>query len=493
MQQHYKSLIIKELFRLQEMDFKQIFTSTKALFLLPALILNLVGSPPLYAAVSNTEIQALEKNYQKITNKLYISLAKNLKQCRTRTLSLSNLNKQLQKLSAQNKNVIGVCLIQNNLPLIQKYIDSKETFPIFQFLLDNNNLDIANKLYKTAENESDLSLLSNISFIYARYYLKHKQWKKVLQYVNDTYDDLTIEDANFAYLFTGIALQKLKQHRPAIKIYSKIPKNSKYYPAARLNIATAYIRQDWWTDAHIEINAILNNKNLKTDSEMVNRLYLVLGYSLLRKEFYRNSREAFRNIEINSKYFNKALLGIVLTATNQEDYISALNAINILIKKKTFDLSVDESHLLLPYIYEKLNQNLTASASYSNAQSYYQDRIKKIKLIINKKQINIDVASMISNHNRLNIKNNIVDFSKHFPVSFLEDSSRLDEFSNYMFYVKDIKLKNKYQVLKDQHKRLLSKMINKIFNERLTYLNSYMNQSRFGLARLFDNSNTAQN
>lgn len=474
------------------MDFKHIFTPSKTLILVPGLVLNLVCNP-VWSAISNTEIQVLENDYQNITSKLYTSLAKNLSECRSRTRSLKRLNLQLQKLSAQNKNVIGVCLVQNHLPLIQKNIDSKETFPVFQFLLDNNNLHLANKLYRTAKSEGDSSLISNISFIYARYYLKHKKWKKVLLHVKDTYNDLTLEDTNLAYLFTGIALQKLKQHRPAVKIYSKIPKNSKYYPAARLNIATAYIRQDWWTDAHIEIDGILNNKKINTDSEMVNRLYLVLGYSLLRKEFYRDSREAFRNVEINSIYFNKALLGIVLTATNQEDYISALNAINILTEKKTFDLSVDESHLLLPYIYEKLNQNMTASASYSDAQSYYQDRIKNIKSIIKEEQLNINVPDIINNHNRLNIKNNIIDFSKYFPVSFLENSSRLDEFSKYIFHVKNIKLKNKYQALKEKHNSFLSRMVSEIFDGRLTYLNSYMNQSRFGLARLFDNSNTAQN
>ena len=474
------------------MDFKHIFPPSKTLILVAGLVLNLVCTP-VWSAISNTEIQVLENDYQNITSKLYTSLARNLSECRNRTRSLKRLNLQLQKLSAQNKNVIGVCLVQNHLPLIQKNIDSKETFPVFQFLLDNNNLHLANQLYKTAKDEGDSSLISNISFIYARYYLKRKQWKKVLLHVKGTYNDLTLEDTNLAYLFTGIALQKLKQHRPAVKIYSKIPRNSKYYPAARLNIATAYIRQDWWTDAHIEIDGILNNKKIKTDSEMVNRLYLVLGYSLLRKEFYRDSREAFRNVEINSIYFNKALLGIVLTATNQEDYISALNAINILTEKKTFDLSVDESHLLLPYIYEKLNQNMTASASYTDAQSYYQDRIKNIKSILNEEQLNINVPNIINNHNQLNIKNNIIDFSKNFPVTFLENSSRLDDFSKYIFHVKDIKLKNKYQALKEKHNKFLSRMVSEVFDDRLTYLNSYMNQSRFGLARLFDNSNTAQN
>lgn len=274
-------------------------------------------------------------------------------------------------------------------------------------------------------------------------------------------------------------------------VYSQIAKTSKYYPIARLNIATAYIRQDWWTDAHIEINNILNHKEIKTNKEMVNRLYLVLGYSLLRKEFYRDSREAFRNIEIDSKYFNKALLGISLTATNQEDYIGALNAINILKEKQSFDLSVDESHLLLPYIYEKLEQNLTASASYTDAQSYYQSRINNINTIKNKTDISAE--KILRNNSQLVIENNVIDFSKHFPISFLENTARLNKLSKFKSNIKNKKIISQLNIIKDKHHQLLTKIVSVIFDNRLTYLNSYMNQARFGLARLFDNSNTASN
>ena len=478
------------------MDFKRTFTPPKYLILVLGIFLNLAANP-LCFAISTEEAKMFEKDYQAISNQIYAVLAKNLSKCQRTANSIRELNHQLQKLSKQNQNVIGQCLIKNNLSLIIKNIDTKDVFPTFRFLLDNNNLLIANKLYKHAKNEADKSLISNISFIYARYYLKRKKWKKVLQYTEDTYTDLTDDDANLARLFTGIAMQKVKQHRRAISIYSKIPEQSKYYPAARLNIATAYIRQDWWTDAHIKINEILNtkqkNNKIKADREMINRLYLVLGYSLLNKEFYRDSREAFRNIELSSQYFNKALLGIALTATNQEDYIGALNAINILKAKKIFDLSVDESHLLLPYIYEKLNQNMTASASYSDAQKYYQERIKNISTLKNNTQNDINVKEILVNKNHIKIKNNIINFSNKLPVSFLENSSRIDELSNYRSQLNNMELKNNFSRLKNKYKKLLSGTFNELFEQRLTYLNSYMNQSRFGLARLFDNSNTASN
>ncbi len=473
------------------MDFKRIIRIPKQLVLSLVLVFGFSISSPAIASVSDTKIQTLEHNFQKITNQLYTSLAKTLPQCSTRSSSLIRLNIQTQELSQQNKNVIAICLIQNNFALIKESIDSKEVFPIFQYLLDINDFLLANKLYALVKGEGDKTLLSNYSFMYAQYYLKRKKWKKVLYYIYGTYNDLTAEDANFARLITGIALQKIKKHRTAVKIYSKIPLQSQYYPEARLNIATAYIRQDWWTDAHIKINEIIHNKKFSKNKEMINRLYLVLGYSLLRKEFYRDAREAFRNIELDSKYFNKALLGIALTATNQDDHIGALNAITILKAKKSFDLSVDESYLLLPYSYEKLNQNMTASASYTDAQKYYQERINTLTLLKNKPNYNVDIKSILAT-NHLNIENNIIDFSRYYPVSFLRNNLHLKELSQYVSHIKNTALNNKYKKLVKKYNQTTHNMYKNILERRLAYLNSYLNQSRFGLARLFDNSSISK-
>lgn len=471
------------------MDFRRILHSSKVLTFTIFMVLNL-NCGAVSAEISNSKIQSLEKSFHSISNKFHLSLSKNLIQCKSHARSLKELNIQLKKLSNEKKGVIGICLIQSNFAFIERNIDSKEVFDIVDFLLNRNNLILANKLYKAAKNEGESSLVANISFIYAKYYIKRKEWKKALFHITGTYNALTSEDANLARLYTGIALQKLKKHRPAVKIYSQITKGSKYYPAARLNIATAYIRQDWWTDAHNEINNLINNKNLEKNNETVNRLYLVLGYSLLHKEFYRDSREAFRNIEIDSAYFNKALLGIALTAANQEDYIGALNAINILKEKQSYDLSVDEAHLLLPYIYEKLNQNLTASAGYTDAQLYYQKRIKKINLI--KMHSNVDAKYILKNNYKINVENNIIDVSKHYPASFLQNSTHLDDLSKYESHIKDKTLLKKFNSLRNKYNSFSAKITNDAFNARLTYLESYLNQSRFGLARLFDNSNTAQ-
>lgn len=441
-------------------------------------------------AVDTAQISSLEKEFHNVTNDIYTALSTELTSCQHKVKSLTKLSLQLESLKQQDNQITGICLIQYNISLIRQNIDNKKIFYIFRYLLENNDFVLANSLFSTAKKEGDKSLISNISYTFARYYAKRREWKKVSQTASGIYSDLAFEDANYARLITGIALQKIKSHRKAVSIYLKIPIKSRYYPAAQLNIATAYLRQDWWTDAQIKINGLLKNKKIHLSKEMVNRLYLVSGYSLLRKEYYRDAREAFRNVEVNSMYSNRALLGIALTATSQEDFISGLNAINILKSKKTHDLSTDESYLLLPYIYEKLNQNMTASASYTEALNYYKQKIDTVRKIDVTKTSAIKASEIINNNYKLIIDDTSIDFTEDYPPSFLGNSKIISEISKHINYIKNPALTNKFNHLEGKYNILLAEMIKSLLARYSIRLNNYMNQSRFGIARLFDSSRT---
>lgn len=473
------------------MDFTRTFRLPKYQNFVFALVIYLAANPSSFAVSSDALV--LEQDYQNLTARIFNVLSKKLSECQGKVSTLQALSEKLKQLTEQSRYVTGICLLQNHKEVLKENIDSKEIFFIFSYLLEHNYLSLAEKLFAHAKEEGDKSLISNISFLFGRYYVEHQDWGKVLKFTKGIYNDLTFENANLARLYNGIALQKLKKHRKAVKTYIKVPEHSAYYPVARLNIATAYIRQDWWTDAHIKINDVIKNNKIKTNNEMVNRLYMVLGYSLLNKEFYRDAREAFRNIEIDSRYFNKALLGISLAAINQQDYVGALNAINILRKKKAIDLSVDESHLLLPYIYEKLNQNITASASYSDALKYYQSRIDNVKAIKTANQQPFKLFNKFKKDRPLEINDNIIEYSRHFTEILTGNTGRLNKLANQLAQIKNNSLINEFKQVKSQHNKYLNKTLDKIYDARIAYLNSYMNQARFGLARLFDNSSSAKN
>jgi hypothetical protein len=222
--------------------------------------------------------------------------------------------------------------------------------------------------------------------------------------------------------------------------------------------------------------------------EALNRLYLTLGYSLLSQKNYRDSRDYFRYISVDSLFSNRALLGITLTAANQNDFVGALNSAHILKDKQTYALPVDESYLLIPYFYEKLQQPTTASAGYLEAINYYKKRITEVQSLIDSE---IDLGNYPINTNintTLEIENNPVNFSADYPDYFFENYSSLKIYARYLEQIDNEEIKSKYEQLKSQYEHTIVKMIRHILIKRVEQLNSYMGQSRFGLARLYDSN-----
>jgi len=298
------------------------------------------------------------------------------------------------------------------------------------------------------------------------------------------FSELPNKEADYAYLMYGTSLQHLKKHREAVKYYKNIRKNSEYYVYGLLNTALAYIRQGWWTEAHIVIKSALKDKNVIKSDEIINRLYLVLGYSLLQKDYYRDSRDSFRNISQDSRYANRALLGISLTAASQNDFIGSLNLLSILKDKTSLDLSVDESYLLIPYVYSNLKQYLTASASYNEALSYYQSRILDVVELIKSDEM-FGLSNMTKEDGVFLIKSNIIDITENYPVSFIYNLKKID---SWVGQIHNGKLKKDIISLHADTRIVLNKILREALALRKEHLNSYLNQSRYGLARMYDSN-----
>lgn len=400
--------------------------------------------------------------------------------------NINELTNRVNEYIKKNQPVYAIALIHKHHNLLGNNLDAVEITQLTSLLLKYNDWHEARRILQRARDEAGKTAISNISFQFARYFMKRKKWQTTLEYLKDVINELSVENADYANLMTGTILQYEKKHRQAVKYYKKIKPDSKYYPSAVLNTAIAYIRQDWWTDAHIIINDLVTNNAGKVEDHMADRLNLVLGYALLRKEYFRNSRETFRNIGVNSPYTNKALLGIALSAANQDDYIGALNAITILKDKKSTDLSVDESYLLLPYTYGKLKQYLTASSAYTAAIKYYQTRISELEQTAANHSTLVDNISIAGNDQDILIGNNTFKFSRYYPVSFFDNYKALQAIRLTTDIPTDITAK--YNALLSDYQAVLKNIGLHLLNERIDYLKSYLNQSRYGLARLYDTS-----
>ncbi len=395
---------------------------------------------------------------------------------------------EVEKHVSKNESILAANIILNNITVLNKQYDNKNITYFINVLLNQNDTKTANAIFDVVKNEGDQRLISNTTYVFAIFSFKRNKWKKTLQLLNGIITDLPDENYYHALLMQGISLQKLKKHRESIVYYEKIKPISKHYLAARLNIATANIRQGWWTDAHIIIKDALKSAESLKEEEALNRLYLTLAYSLMNQEFYRDSRNYFRSIGIGSVFANRALLGITLTAANQNDFVGALSTTNILKNKQTYDLPVDESYLLVPYFYEKLQQFTTASAGYLEAINYYQKRIANIQTILDS-EINLDNHPINININTtIKINDNLIIFSHEYPDYFFENYLKLESYEKYFKNNINKKINTEYHQLSNEYKNIIIKMIRNILQKRIKHLDSYMNQSRFGLARLYDNS-----
>jgi len=394
----------------------------------------------------------------------------------------------VEKHVSENNNILAANIIFNNIAVLNENYDDRNIFYLIRILLNQNDTKTANALFELINNEGDQTLISNTTYIFATFSFKQNKWKKTLEFLDGVINDLPGENRYHSLLMQGVSLQKLNKHRESIEFYEKIDPTSKYYISARLNMAIANIKQGWWSDGHILIQNALKSAEALKQEEAINRLYLTLGYSLMNQEYYRDSRSFFRNISIDSVFATRALLGITLTAANQNDFVGALSTAHILRDKQTYELPVDESWLLIPYFYEKLQQPTTASAGYLEAINYYQKRIADIQSIINS-EISLENYPVSTNINTiLEINNNLVNFSGEYPDYFLENYL---EFKSYEKYFKRIDNKNirmEYDQLNNEYKTVIIKMIRNILRKRIKRLDSYMGQSRFGLARLYDNN-----
>ncbi|MFK5892003.1 MAG: hypothetical protein QM504_02150, partial [Pseudomonadota bacterium] len=396
---------------------------------------------------------------------------------------------KVNKLNASNDSITAIQLIYYNLTTVKDNLDTQAVFDIIELLLDKNEWNLANSLFRTIKDDGDQSLLATVQFLFAKYHAQRNEWIQVNNLLEGHFAELSEENSAYAYLLNGSALQHLKKHRQAVSNYNKIKNTSQYYNYAQLNTAIANIRQGWWTDAQVKIRNLIKEYNKSNENELTNRLYLVLGYALLQREYYRDAREAFRHIGLNSRYTNRALLGIGLTATSQGDYIGGLNALTILKDKKTFDLSVDESYLLVPYIYEKLQQENIVNSTYSEAMSYYQKRIKHLNNISKRHSI-LTSLEYDNNTKSFIIQNNKLNYGNKFPESFIRSFKKLNELNKF---TSNKALTKKINRLTKKYDLIFQIIINNLTSQRKEYLKSYLNQSRYGLARLYDsNSETSE-
>jgi len=417
--------------------------------------------------------EALELAYNEVFSRGFIDLNKQFSDSSFIKRSFSSLNTHVSEAQASGKHESALLLLSLNRGLLKENLYKPELIEHFNYLLNQDAMPLAAVILSWAEEEGDFDILSRLHYHLAHYYFQRGEWEKASQHLTaiENKNALTAAQGDYATIIFGITLQNAKHHRAAIKYYDEIKPESIYFSYAQLNKAVAFIRQGWWTDAKIAIDKALQQEPVKHTEEFTNRLYLVLGYSQLQHEFYRNARENFRHITLDSQYADRALLGIGLCALHQGDYAGALNAFGILKNKDKSNISVTESHLLFAFTHEQMRQTTLASAHYEEAIAYYQGRIRRVE----------QALAELSSADNSNTMSHTETVS---PPAYLVLQARnlrylADKVSNKKLKLDIAKLQRQLSAATTDYSK-------KILNQRKETLISYLSQSQFGQAKLFD-------
>ncbi|TYK65449.1 tetratricopeptide repeat protein [Colwellia echini] len=444
--------------------------------------------------------QAVDQAHQKFANIFYKNIIQTPQIQATRFNSIAELSTAVENENNNNQSVKSVALILRNAFLLTRDYDKPQVISLVKTVLDNNALINAKILITQINEQGDDRINTQLNYLLADFYFQREQWAQAVTYLENDLGHLPQEQYNHALLMQGIALQKQSKHRLSMTTYEKIPNTSTYYTAAQLNIALANLRQGWWTEGHQIISELLEAHNAlpQVPEKTLNRLYITLGYSLLNQAYYRNARKAFQSVGVSSRYSNQALLGIALTAAHQDDYIGALNTTRVLKAKEEDDLPVDEAYLLMPFFYEKSEQFDTASLGYSQAASFYQTKIFVLNSLI-KSPINFNLHPIdLANGANLHIDDTRINFLSLYPKYTFIQRNNAEQFQAFIENSNETlpdrkKLIQGIDELNKQYNLLADKMASHLISIRVSHLQSYLNQSRYGLARLFDNNTDKNN
>lgn len=395
-------------------------------------------------------------------------------------------------LAFSDDSFLGIICIRANTALVYKNIDHKSVSDIAWYLYKNNAEKIADDLLLySIDNFSDYTS-AKIQYHKAKYYFLNERWKDVITLLKKTDIELALNqaEADYAYFIIAVALQNIQQHRDAIKVYKSISPQSDYYSVAQMNIAVANLLQGWWTDAHLILEQAIKKESKQKNYEVVDRMTLMLGFSQIQNEFYRDARESFRTIGIDSPYANRAMQGIGLSAMHQKDFTSALNAFTLLGNKKNIDSYVVQAYLLVPFAHEKLKQRRIAEAKYTQAAMYYRQKIALLDQAATK-QSNLytpDVITAISH-----VTQESDDQKSVISLLKLTNNKPHQRIEAKLRHVDKLQQDSTSKAVQSQLKKLhlqykkIQKTIQRreIVNARAVY-QSYLNQCQYALARLYD-------
>lgn len=390
----------------------------------------------------------------------------------------------LEAVQQADTRLIGSRLIRANLALMLDNLSAPALQTLLGYLYQTNDTASVKTVTEHINQSSNSVAASQNYFLLAQYYYKRNNWQGVQAALNRVnIKHLAEGDAHYYDLLMGYALQAVKEHRKAVLYYNNIPAASPYYAYAKLNHGTAFLRQGWWSEAHTELERAIDNADNAGGSELRDRLLVVMAYSQLNYEFYRDARKTLHRVGLDSAYTNKALMGLGLAAAYQEDFAGAVNAFTLLSQKQPADISVDEGHLLRAYAIVETGNKPNAEIAYQKAITHYQNKMAELEnLLLQLERSSVaSVSALITQFDQRAAE--IYASDELIPDYFLENYRGL---ANMQANPVKPAIQSQVNQLQQQYRNQLKQMVSTNINLRKTMLESYLSQAKYGKAKLYD-------
>jgi len=430
-------------------------------------LMSAVFSPAMAAA----ELDDLERSIKSVSDAYYSGEFKS-GLSGYQGLSIEDFRKTFNSFVQRGQYHDANILLERNKALFKRDISLGEVLGYVEHLIDHSTSSMSDELIDTVLDSHSARLAAPLHYFLAESYFAEDKFTLVAEHLNKITrnDYLSPSQNQRSLLMAGAIQQKQKQHRQAISTWEKIPEQSSYFPVAQLNVALSNIRLDWWTDAQLAIDrALANLKN--DDSELMNRLWLVLGYSQFQNEFYRNARLSFRNVALDSQYKNRALLGLGLCALGQKDFGGAINAFSRLQQTTDSDLSTIESYLMLPYTLEKIGDDENALERYKLALTYFETQKREISTLKNRvtrsATLNLDSEAFLS----------VPEYMKF----------RYSELTEMLVRTSSREVSDRIVEVRGRLEAEIKELVYQDLDEKQQYIDSYVSQAQYGIAKLYDN------
>ncbi|MBL4607558.1 MAG: hypothetical protein JKY01_06990 [Pseudomonadales bacterium] len=402
---------------------------------------------------------------------------------------LTNIKALKIAVDSTNLKFEAVSLVVKNLSIIKYYIDDVDALFFIGYLLDNNIYWAAKEIFDAVLVERDEGLSAQASYYMGRYFFERKGWEHAAEYLAKGNEYRSDYQASHVNLMLGVSRQQLKKHRESLSFYQKIKPDSDFFRYAQLNTAIALLKQGWWADSYRVIRKTVINSASKKGDEFINRAYLILGYGMLQSEYNKDASEAFKNIEEDSTYAQRAMLGLVFSSMGGDEFSYARNMLALIKRQEHKSLVVDEAYLLDAYVLEQMGMHDRALKEYQQALSYYELKSRLISSLLGSKQQYSSKIMMAITFNNTRLDLNDISFD----LGALSESVVSVDYRFLLELEKwgdskllPLSINKRLSLLINQHQAAALNDAGLLLKSRQVSLQSYESQCRYAVARLLD-------